>query len=102
MKGWERHYIFASKPSLLVTILTLGSQSDWFDYNHVDLSYFEAGAYEFRSRRIIDTPVDRMRIDDRPFDFVFGDYDVRQRKGVVTGCGSNMPATSLADVHIAF
>ena len=99
---WERHYIFESRPSVLATILTFGTQSHWFDYNHIELSYFQAGAYEFRSRRVIDSPVDRMRIDDRPYEFVYGDYDLRRHRGVVTGCGANMSPTPSADTHIAF
>jgi len=79
MSRRERHYSFASKPSALVALLTLGAGDRWFNYHKLKISYYQAGFEEFRSRRVLHRGAQPVGADDRQFNLVFGNYDIPGR-----------------------
>ena len=89
MDRWERHYTFSAKPSLLATLLTLGTSGQWFNYQSIDIAYYQAGFEEFREGRYVgrERP---MGADDRPFNLVLGHYDLPAKTAFLWACGPNM------------
>jgi hypothetical protein len=87
---WERHYSFASK---------LGSRRfREYDYRHVLIAFYQAGFEEFRSRRVFHHGAEPVRLDDRAYNLVFGDYDIPTHTVSIWTCGPNVGGN--ADVHI--
>ena len=101
MTRWERHYGFASRPSQWAAILTLGNSDRWYNYRKIRIGYNQAGFEEFRPRRILHDGHEPIGIiDDREYDLVFGDYDLRTRTALIWACGPNMSDQELMDQHI--
>jgi len=92
MRRWERHYEFSSKPSLLASLLTLGTSDRWFNYRSIDIGYYQAGFEEFGARRILHVGVDPLGhdVDDRDYNLVFGHYDVPAHTAYLWACGPNL------------
>jgi hypothetical protein len=81
---WERHYAFGGEPD----DPTWGQGHVHADRDRISFAFMEAGRYEFRSRRVIETPASGS-IDDRPMRFAFGEYHVASGRLFVHACGGN-------------
>lgn len=100
LSRWERHYSFKSRPTALAEIITLTENGRWFDYETVKISYRQANFEEFREGRVIHKGHERIGIDDRNYDVVFGDYDVRSGTAEIWACGPNMSSEPFKPLSI--
>ncbi len=92
MRRWERHYEYDSTPSLLASLLTLGTSDRWFNYASLKISYYQAGFEEFRTGRFRHRGVETRSfdLDDRDYSLVFGHFDIPTHKAHLWACGSNV------------
>lgn len=99
---WERHYNFRSKPSLLASLISLGTSDRWFDYRTIDIGYYQAGFEEFRARRFLYKGVDERRfdVDDRDYNVVFGHFDIPTHTVSLWACGPNMGGSSDVNINV--
>src|SRR4051794_34575586 len=89
MNRWERHYTFSSKPSLRAAAMTFGSSNRWFNYNVIDIAFYQAGFEEYREGRYLgDSRLPGA--DDRQYDLVFGHYDIPTHTASLWACGPNV------------
>ena len=88
MSGWERHYTYSSKPSLLASLITFGTSDRWFHYQSIDIAYYQAGFQDFRAGRILNEDR-RFDVDDRQHNLVFGHYDIPTHTTSLWACGRN-------------
>ena len=88
---WERHYEFASEPSSVALLLTLGTSNRWFNYRKARISYYQAGFEGYRPMRVRESGFvgARLDTDDRAYDLVLGDYSLTTEKGSLWASGSN-------------
>jgi hypothetical protein len=84
---WERHYFFRSKPAQAggyphVRIV---------DESQIEFIYRQAGFAEFQARRLIHGDGSTVvAIDDRPYLYASGSYDVKSGRAALKYCGSNV------------
>ena len=76
---WFRRYAYG-----------LDHQRGGVDGNTISFSLHEAGAYEFRAGREIVRPLEFATIDDRPYRYAWGTYNVARDTLVIETCGPNV------------
>lgn len=79
LDGWFRRYEYA-----------LDHDRGEVNTNVVEFTLQEAGKYEFKAGRIIGKPGEGLMIDDRPYKYANGTYDLRTNRLAVSFCGPNL------------
>lgn len=71
-------------------MLSLGRSDRWYDYQSVDIRYYQAKFDEFRARRIFHNGAPSLGVDDRDYDLVFGHFDIPTHTAHLWACGPNL------------
>jgi hypothetical protein len=77
---WQRLYSFAS----------VRGDPRSVDEDRIAFQFREAGFEEFRSERRVTAPEVWVQVDDRPYNFVSGYFDLRSGELTVDFCGPNI------------